>query len=88
MMSQQILHDAIAETDLRGLDYLDEKRAARYAGVSVSQFRANAARHGILCVRPMGKKVYRKTDIQRMMEREWQRLESSTDAKRAGTVQA
>lgn len=61
------------EFNLLGKDYLTEAEAAHYACVSESQFRAKAREYGILAVRFMGKKVFRKTDIQRAIENEWQR---------------
>lgn len=61
------------DTDLRGLDYLTERQAARYACVSVSQFRGRAEEYGIIALRFMGRKVYRKVDIRRAIENEWQR---------------
>jgi hypothetical protein len=60
---------------LLGKDYLDEIEAAHYACVSPSNFREKAARHNILPVRFMGKKVYRRVDIQRAIEKEWRRFE-------------
>jgi hypothetical protein len=67
------IRKAVDETDLRGLDYLTQEQAARYACVSPSQFRKLAGTHGIHPTRWMGKVVYRKTDIQRAIEHAWQR---------------
>lgn len=66
-----MIREAVDETDLRGLDYLTQKQAARYAGVSLSQFKAKAAEYRILPQRFMGKMLYRKTDIQRAIENQW-----------------
>jgi hypothetical protein len=58
--------------NLLGKDYLTEVEAAHYACVSHSQFREHAAGFGIFPFTFMGKKVYRKVDIQRAMETVWQ----------------
>ena len=55
--------------DLAGKDYLNEQEAAHYACVSYSQFRQHAAAHGLCAFRWMGRKVFRKADIQRAMEK-------------------
>lgn len=60
------------ELNLLGKDYFDEGEAAHYACVSLAQFRNKAAEYGITAVRFMGKKVYRRTDIQRAIENEYQ----------------
>lgn len=57
--------------DIAGKDFLDEQEAAHYACVSYSQFRAQAERYGLRAFRWMGKKVYRKVDLQRAMELAW-----------------
>jgi len=67
----QIVRNAVDETDLRGLDYLTEKQAARYCGVSYSQFREHASACGIFPGKFMGKKLFRKTDLQRAVEHAW-----------------
>ena len=55
--------------DLSGKDFLTEREAAHYACVSYSHFREHAAENGIRAFQWMGRKVYRKADIQRAMER-------------------
>lgn len=57
---------------LLGKDYLTEPEAACYACVSTSQFRKYAADVGIHARTFMGKKVYRKADLQRALEELWQ----------------
>lgn len=54
--------------NLSGKDFFTEAEAAHYACVSQSQFRKRQAEYGILYSVFMGKKVYRKVDIQRAME--------------------
>lgn len=56
---------------LQERDYLSEKDAALYACVSLSQFRKEAPRYGIFPGWFMGKKVYRRGDIQRALEASW-----------------
>ncbi|OOZ75332.1 hypothetical protein BOW50_12190 [Solemya velum gill symbiont] len=51
-----------------GRDYLKAEEAAVYACVSSSQFRAKAKEYGIYPIQFMGKKVYRKVDIQAAIE--------------------
>ena len=58
--------------NILGKDYLTIDEAAFYACVSRSQFCEHAARFGLHPIDWMGKKVYRKTDIQRAIERQWQ----------------
>ena len=65
------IREAVDETDLRGLDYLTQKQAARYAGVSLSNFKQKADEYGIFPRRFMGKLLYRKVDIQRAIENQW-----------------
>src|SRR5690606_29258713 len=65
-----------AEVNIAGKDYFTEEEAAHYACVSESQFRAKREEYGLLGFWWMGKKVYRKADIQQAMEREWQRSPS------------
>jgi hypothetical protein len=60
------------DLDLRGKDYLTEREAAHYAGVSVSQLRAHRAAYGIMPGRFMGKLLYRRVDLQRAIENAWQ----------------
>jgi len=59
--------------NLAGKDYFTEEEAAHYACVSVSQFRAKKAEYGLQSFAFMGKKLYRKVDLQGALEREWQR---------------
>ncbi len=54
--------------NLLGKDYLTEIEAAHYAGVCPRQFRKKAIENGIMTASPMGKKLYRKDDIQRVLE--------------------
>lgn len=55
--------------NLAGKDFFTRDEAAFYACVSLSQFEEHAPLHGILAFRFMGKKVYRRSDIQNAMER-------------------
>jgi len=57
--------------NLLGKDYFNEKEAAHYAGVSYDHFRKHAKRKGILPARVLGKKLYRKADLQRFIEGEF-----------------
>jgi len=57
--------------NLLGKDYLNERESAHYAGVSYDHFRKHAKRKGILPARVLGKKLYRKVDIQRYIEEEF-----------------
>ena len=57
---------------LAGKDYFTSEEAAQYACVSHSQWRAKVKDYGIPCFSWMGKKVYRKLDIQKAMELAWQ----------------
>lgn len=70
--------------DLRGKDYLAEKEAAHYCCVSITQFRSKMTEYCIAPLVFMGKKVYRRHDLQQAIEhgRGWQR---STKEGRAGT---
>jgi hypothetical protein len=61
------------EVNLAGKDYFTQEEAAHYACVSESQFRAKSAEYGLLGFWWMGKKVYRKVDVQQAMEAEWQK---------------
>ena len=54
--------------DLRGKDFFDEKEAAHYACCSVSHFRKMARNDGIFPFIHWGKRVYKKADIQRILE--------------------
>jgi len=55
-------------SDLRGKDYLTEKEAAHYCGVSYQQFRRQRESSGIMCIRHMGKKLYRRSDLSKSIE--------------------
>ena len=56
--------------NLLGKDYLTEEEAAHYCGVSNCQFRRKHLELGVLAISVMGKKVYRRADLQRAIERE------------------
>jgi hypothetical protein len=60
--------------DLSGLDYFTDEDAAWYCRCSPSQFRKKAEQHGLVAFSHMGKKLYRKADVQRSLEREWRQL--------------
>ena len=79
----QAIRKVVDETDLRGLDYFTQDQAARYAGVSLSQFRKLAAKQGIFPGDFMGKMLYRKTDLQRAIETSWQRSEFAANIARS-----
>lgn len=49
-------------------DYLSEKEAAEYCRVSLKHFRAKKADYGIMPGVFMGKKIYRRADLQRAIE--------------------
>ncbi len=55
--------------NLSGKDYFTIDEAAHYACVSNSQFRAKAAEYGLHAFPWMGRRLYRKVDIQAAMER-------------------
>jgi hypothetical protein len=57
-------------------DYLNAKEAAWYCGVSFSQFRAKAKGLNLIPFKFMGRYLYRRTDLQRAIEKEakWQLL--------------
>ena len=57
------------DIQLAGKDYFREHEAAEYCCVSASQFRANYARLGLVPIYFMGRKVFRRTDLQRAIER-------------------
>lgn len=65
---QEITLDA-RELNLLGKDFFSEAEAAHYCCVSLSQFRERAAQHGIVSIWFMGKKLYRREDLQRAIER-------------------
>jgi hypothetical protein len=56
-------------SDLRGKDYLTEKEAAHYCGVCLRQFQSKRKERGIMAIRHMGKKLFRKTDLAASVER-------------------
>lgn len=55
---------------LNGKDYLRESEAAEYCCVSHSQFKAQYSHYGLTPIYFMGRKVFRRTDLQRAIERE------------------
>jgi len=68
--------------NLLGKEYFSEKEAAHYTCVSLDHFRRNAKNCGILPARVMGKKLYRKADIQRIIEQEFRCQHSISAASR------
>lgn len=58
--------------DLRGKDYLTEKEAAHYCGVSYRQFRGKRAEYGIHPILFMGKHLYRREDLRKTIESQLQ----------------
>ena len=61
------------ELNLLGKEYLTESEAAHYCGVSESQFRKRSREYGLVPGVFMGKKLFRRTDLQVAIERSWQR---------------
>jgi hypothetical protein len=59
----------VAELNLAGKDYFTEKEAAHYCGVCLRQFQAHRKDEGIPCVRHMGKKLFRRQDLERSIEK-------------------
>ena len=59
--------------NLSGKDYFTEDESAFYCCVSPSQFRAKRAEYGLQGFTFMGKKLYRKADLQQALEAAWQR---------------
>lgn len=57
--------------DLRGKDYLTQAEAAHYCGSCVDKFRSWASNRNVPSSKINGKILYRRTDIQREIEREW-----------------
>ena len=55
-------------TDLSGKDYFGVKEAAAYCCVSESQFLRKITDTGLIPGKLWGKKVFRKTDLQRLIE--------------------
>ena len=70
--------------DLRGKDYLTEKEAAHYCCVSLTQFRSRQKEYLIAPTTFMGKKVYRRLELQQAIEYGPQWRQSTSEAK-AGT---
>ena len=56
--------------NLDGKDYFTEKEAAHYACVSVAQFKKEITKYHIQPCWFMGKKLFRKSDIQSAIERQ------------------
>ena len=50
-------------------DYLSEKEAAAYCCVSLQHFHRQRSAEGIACIRHMGKKLYRKSDLIKSIEK-------------------
>jgi hypothetical protein len=71
--------------DLSGKDYISRKEAAHYCCVSESQFERKEVEYGIPCIPFMGKLIYRRVDLQRLIESEWQQYYGAT---RPGTGSA
>ena len=59
----------MVERGLHELDYLTQPQAADYCGVSLSQFKVKAPIYGIIPFPFMGKQLYRKIDLQSVIER-------------------
>jgi len=57
------------EINLLGKDFFSEAEAAHYCCVSLSQFRERAPEYNIVATWFMGKKLYRREDLQRAIER-------------------
>ena len=57
------------EFNLLGKDYLTEKEAAHYCGVCLRQFQIKRKHEGIMCIKFMGKKLFRKQDLVRAIEK-------------------
>ena len=53
----------VRDSDLHGKDYLTEKEAAHYCGVSIFLFRQRCKEEGIGAIRHMGKTLYRRADL-------------------------
>src|SRR5215210_6110522 len=80
--------------DIAGKDYFTQAEAAHYCCLSLRQFQLVASGYGIRAVKFGGKLIYRRTDLQRAIEREWQRYgllmesTSSTGATRTRSATA
>ena len=57
------------ELNLSGKDYLTEHEAAHYCGVSYGHFREKYAQNGIPLIRFMGKRIFRRSDLQTAIEK-------------------
>jgi len=55
--------------DLAGKDWMTEKEAAHYCGVSFSQFRSKKEGYDLPFAIFMGKKLYRRRDLDNAIER-------------------
>lgn len=54
--------------NLLGKDYLNEREAAHYCGISHSHFRRHREEEGIRAIWFAGKKLYRREDLIRSIE--------------------
>lgn len=59
------------EINLSGKDFFNEREAAHYACVSLGHFQRNILKTGIQPRTFLGKKVYRREDLRRVMEQLW-----------------
>ena len=57
----------MTDLNIAGKDYFSEAEAAHYACVSLSQFRAKKAEYGLQGFWWMGKRIYRKADLQQAL---------------------
>lgn len=62
-----------SDINLLGKDYFTQEEAAHYCGMSLRQFQKVSPGHGIKPAAFGGKLLYRRTDLQRAIEAEWQR---------------
>ena len=58
--------------NLAGKDYFTIDDAAAYAGVSLSQWKKEVKNYNIRSFKFMGKRLYRKADLVRLLENAWQ----------------
>ncbi len=68
----KVLEDIFGKVNafnLQGKDYFSEKEAAHYMCVSLRYFREVVKEYGIVSLKVLNKKVYRKTDLQAAIER-------------------
>ena len=64
-----VTQEQLAEAaGLAGKDYFTQAEAARYCGVSLSQFRKHAESVGLRPITFMGKLLYRRADCRRAIE--------------------